>query len=87
MMKKISWDDVSFYRNEFNDTVSKLAFEGLGLYGIQMSSTSPELTTDGFFASVGEKEVGIFIFIKRGHLGAYNAGLELYYQRHLPLKL
>ena len=76
--EEISWDDVSFYRNEFNDTVSKLAFEGLGLYGIQMSSTSPELTTDGSFRKCWRKEDGNIYLYKRGTSGAYNAGLEPY---------
>ena len=76
--EEISWDDVSFYRNEFNDTVSKLAFEGLGLYGIQMSSTSPELTTDGSFRKCWRKEDGNIYLYKRGPSGAYNAGLEPY---------
>lgn len=76
--EEISWDDVSFYRNDFNDTVSKLAFEGLGLYGIQMSSTSPELTTDGSFRKCWRKEYGNIYLYKRGTSGAYNAGLEPY---------
>ena len=76
--EEISWDDVSFYRNEFNDTVSKLAFEGLGLYGIQISSTSPELTTDGSFRKCWRKEDGNIYLYKRGTSGAYNAGLEPY---------
>ena len=33
----IGWSDISFYRNDFNEVISRLAFEGLGLYGIQMS--------------------------------------------------
>lgn len=72
------WDDISFYRNDFNDTISKLAFEGLGLYGIQMSSTSPELTTDGSFRKCWKKEHhGIYLY-KRGLSLASNCGLEPY---------
>lgn len=74
----VTWDDISFYRNEFNDTISKLAFEGLGLYGIQISSTSPELTTDGSFRKCWKKEAGEIYLYKRGISGAYNAGLEPY---------
>lgn len=36
----ISWKDVSFYHNEFNETISKLAFEGVGLYGIQLKMSA-----------------------------------------------
>ena len=61
-----TWNDISFYKNNFNDTVSRLAFEGLGLYGIQMSSTSPELTTDGSFRKCWKKENGDIYLYKRG---------------------
>lgn len=74
----IVWNDISFYRNDFNETISKLAFEGLGLYGLQMSSTSPELTTDGSFRKCWKKENGEIYLYKRGLSGAYNAGLEPY---------
>lgn len=73
-----TWNDISFYRNDFNETISKLAFEGLGLYGLQMSTTSPELTTDGSFRKCWRKEGGEIYLYKRGISGAYNAGLEPY---------
>lgn len=76
--ENVTWNDISFYRNAFNDTISKLAFEGLGLYGVQMSSTSPELTTDGSFRKCWKKEDGEIYLYKRGISGAYNAGLEPY---------
>lgn len=76
--ENVAWSDISFYRNDFNDTISKLAFEGLGLYGLQMSSTSPELTTDGSFRKCWRKEGSQIYLYKRGISGAYNAGLEPY---------
>lgn len=76
--ENVTWSDVSFYRNDFNETISRLAFEGLGLYGLQMSSTSPELTTDGSFRKCWKKEDGEIYLYKRGISGAYNAGLEPY---------
>lgn len=76
--ENVAWNDISFYRNDFNETLSKLAFEGLGLYGLQMSSTSPELTTDGSFRKCWRKEDGEIYLYKRGISGAYNAGLEPY---------
>lgn len=76
--EEVSWDGISFYRNDFDETVSKLAFEGLGLYGVQISSTSPELTTDGSFRKCWRKEDGSIYLYKRGISGASNAGLEPY---------
>lgn len=75
----ISWKKVSFYRNPFDETISRLAFEGLGLYGIQISSTSPELSTEGSFRKcwVREDDGNIYLY-KRGSSGARNAGLEPY---------
>jgi len=74
--EEISWEDISFYRNEFNGVVSRLAFEGL--YGMQMSSTSPELTTDGSFCKCWRREKGEIYLYKRGMSGAGNVGLEPY---------
>ncbi len=74
----VTWSDISFYRNDFDEVISKLAFEGLGLYGVQMSTTSPELTTDGSFRKCWKKEDGKIYLYKRGISGAFNAGLEPY---------
>lgn len=76
--EEANWEHVSFYRNDFNETISRLAFEGLGLYGQQMSSTSPELTTDGSFRKCWRREDGDIFLYKRGVAGAGNAGLEPY---------
>lgn len=74
----VTWDQVSLFRNEFNETVSKLAFEGGGLYGIGFSTTSPELTTDGTFRKCWKREEdGIYLY-KRGSDGAANTGMEPY---------
>lgn len=74
----VRWNDISFYRNDFDATISKLAFEGLGVYGVQLSSTSPELTTDGSFRKCWRKEEGEIYLYKRGISGAFNVGLEPY---------
>lgn len=72
------WDDVSLYRNEFNETISRLAFYGLGIADIDLSSTSPELVMDGSFPKCVKKEKdGIYLY-KRGHSHAGNGGLEPY---------
>ena len=75
----ITWGQISFYRNPFDKTVSKLAFEGLGLYGAKFSSTVPELSTEGSFRKCWVRESNGEIFLyKRGSSGARNAGLEPY---------
>lgn len=76
--ESINWSDISFYKNQFNETISKLAFEGLGLYEEKFSSTSPELTTDGSFRKCWKLEDdGIFLY-KRGTDGFANTGKEPY---------
>lgn len=76
--EQVKWEDVSLYQNEYNEVISKLAFEGIGLYGIQLSSTSPELSTEGSFRKCWKREKdGIFLY-KAGSDGARNSGLEPY---------
>lgn len=74
----IEWKDVSFYTNEFDENVSKMAFEGLGLYGEKFSSTSPEFSTEGSFKKCWRREDNVIYLYKRGTDGASNAGLEPY---------
>lgn len=75
--KDLTWDKVSLYRNKFNSTIAKIAFDG-GMYGEQFSSTSPEFTTGGTFAKCWIRENGVIKLLKRGSSGAMNAGLEPY---------
>lgn len=74
----LKWTDVSLYTNPFNEIISKLSFDGIGLYGEQMSTTSPELTTDGNFDKCWVREDSAIILIKAGSQGASNAGMEPY---------
>ena len=74
----VTWKNVSLYRNEFNEVISRLAFEGVGLYGIQLSSTSPELSTEGSFRKCWRREGKEIFLYKRGQTGARNVGLEPY---------
>lgn len=74
----VTWEDISLYRNNFNETISKLAFEGIGLYGLQFSDTSPELSTEGSFKKCWKREDGDIFLYKRGSEGARNSGLEPY---------
>lgn len=75
--KRLKWDNVSLYRNSFNETIAKIAFDG-GLYGENFSSTSPEFGTDGMFAKCWVRENNSIKLIKRGSEGEINAGLEPY---------
>ncbi len=43
----VSWSDVSPYTNDYDEVVQKLSFDGTGLFGETMSSTSPEFGTSG----------------------------------------
>lgn len=80
--ERVTWQQISLYRNQFSETVSKLAFEGIGLYDAVLSSTSPELSCEGSFRKCFKKESGsgeygsdIFLY-KRGH--EFGAGREPY---------
>lgn len=74
----IRWEQVSLYKNEFNEVISRLAFEGIGLYGVEFSSTSPELSTEGSFRKCWRRENNEIFLYKRGQSGARNLGLEPY---------
>lgn len=69
------WNEVSLYRNPFNELISHIAFEG-GLYGEQFSTTSPEFTTEGAFAKCWIREEDNINLVKGGSTGARNAGKE-----------
>ena len=75
--KDLCWDKVSLYKNKFNSTIARIAFDG-GMYGEVFSSTSPEFSTNGTFAKCWVRENGIIKLVKRGSSGAVNAGLEPY---------
>lgn len=74
----LKWADVSLYTRPFNEIISKLSFDGNGLYGEQMSTTSPELTTEGSFDKCWVREGETVILMKAGSAGADNAGMEPY---------
>ena len=76
--ENVSWHDVNLYENNFDEVISKLSFDGNGLFGIQMSTTSPELTTDGAYDKCWLNEKDGIHLIKTGSDGARNTGLEPY---------
>ena len=76
--EQVVWNDVSLYKNPFDDVISRLSFDGNGLFGQKLSTTSPELTTNGAFDKCWiQDESGIYL-IKTGSAGASNAGREPY---------
>lgn len=76
--ESVTWAQVNLYENRFDEVISKLSFDGNGLFGIQMSTTSPELTTDGAYDKCWLNESDGIHLIKTGSEGARNTGLEPY---------
>lgn len=75
----VKWNKVSLYRNEFDDVIAKLAFEGVGIYGQQFSSTTPEFGTNGAYSKcITKTRDGKLVMYKRGTEGFANSGLEPY---------
>ena len=74
----ITWDEVSLYRNPFDDVIARIAFDGTGMYGRQNSPTSPEFATSGSFAKCWVREGNDISLLKRGSTGYANAGFEPY---------
>ena len=61
----LNWAAVSLYRNDFDETIARLAFEG-GEYTSKFSSTSPEYSTDGLYAKCWVKENDGIFLLKTG---------------------
>lgn len=76
--ENVTWEKVSLYQNEFNEVISKISFEGSGLFGMEFSSTTPEFSTEGSFEKCWKREEGEIFLFKRGSTGARNTGLEPY---------
>lgn len=77
----LTWDDVSLYRNPFDDIIARIAFDGTGMYGRRNSPTSPEFATSGSFAKCWIREDGQISLLKRGSTGYANAGFEPYSEK------
>lgn len=74
----LTWAQVSPYTNEFDEVIQHLSFDGIGLQGVQLSSTSPEFGTNGAYEKCWVREEdGIYLY-KRGSEGFKNSGLEPY---------
>lgn len=73
----LSWEKVSLFCNPFNEVVAHTAFDG-GMYGDNLSTPSPEYSTNGTFAKCWIRENDQIKLLKRGSSGARNTGLEPY---------
>ena len=61
----LKWEDVSLYRNEFDELVSMAAFDGR-FSSTSLSSTSPEFGTDGSYAKCWVREGSDITLYKSG---------------------
>lgn len=61
----LCWNEVSLYRNPFDELVSAAAFDGRP-GGTSLSSTSPEFGTDGYFAKCWVREGQDILLYKCG---------------------
>ena len=77
----LKWDDVSLYKNPFDDVIARIAFDGTGMYGRQNSPTSPEYATSGSFEKCWIREDDDISLLKRGSTGYANAGFETYSEK------
>ena len=71
----LKWENVSLFRNEFDETIAKIAFDG-GLWGRAFSTTSPEFGTDGMLPKCWIRRDGKIQLMKGGLSGGYNTGHE-----------
>lgn len=58
-----TWEVVSLYRNDFDENIARIAFEG---GSGTLSTTTPELSVDGNYAKCWIKEDGELFLLKRG---------------------
>ncbi len=61
----ITWKTVSLYRNDFNELISRAAFEGI-ISEEDLSTTSPEFTTPGAYAKCWVRENDEILLYKTG---------------------
>lgn len=61
----LMWKDISLYQNDFNELISIAAFEGI-IPDEDVSSTSPEFSTDGTYAKCWMREEDTILLYKTG---------------------
>lgn len=60
------WQQVSLYRNEFDQLISEAAFDG-SVVSSALSTASPEFGADGNYAKCWVREDGNIFFYKTGY--------------------
>lgn len=63
----LAWRDVSLYQNEFNEVIAQAAFDGI-ISDTDLSSTSPEFGTDGYYAKCWVREDSDIFLYKSGSM-------------------
>ena len=61
----LTWREVSLYTNPFSEIISEAAFDGI-ISETDLSSTSPEFGTDGYYAKCWRRENGGIFLYKSG---------------------
>ncbi|RKJ54594.1 HipA protein [bacterium 1XD42-1] len=61
----LTWRDVSLYSNPFSEIISEAAFDGI-ISETDLSSTSPEFGTDGYYAKCWRREDNSIYLYKSG---------------------
>lgn len=59
------WEEVSLYRNPFNELISQAAFDGI-ISETDLPTTSPEFGTDGNYAKCWQREGARILLYKSG---------------------
>ena len=81
---KAKWSKVNLYDNPFSEILSVMVFTGLGPNDrrwpqkVDLTSTSPEFTTNGMLAKCWRRIDGTVYLYKSGTEGAANTGFEPY---------
>lgn len=76
--RHLTWDSINLFDNEFDETISRIAFDG-GLFGKRVKTTSPEFGTNGMLPKCWVRESDGIVYLKKGGTsGACNTGLEPY---------
>ena len=63
--RDVKWEDVSLYGNDFDQLVSEAAFDGV-ISETDLSSTSPEFGTDGYYAKCWLRDDAGIWLVKSG---------------------
>lgn len=75
--ERLNWDNVSPYRNSFNELITRYAINSDNIFGKNIGH-SPDFSTGGSFPKCWRKVNGEIYLYKGGSTGASNSGNEPY---------